>query len=71
MQEDLLKRLESKAPWQIIQVYGMTEGAPYIAYQKLGEKLELGTIGHFLPGIEAALKQENSLEDAPEGGPGE
>ena len=71
MKEDMLKRLESKAPWQIMQVYGMTEGAPYIAYQKLGEKLELGTIGHFLPGIEAVLKKENTLKDAPEGGPGE
>lgn len=71
MKKDLCDRLTSKAPWKMIQVYGMTEGAPYIAYQKLGEKLEPGTIGHFLPNIEAALKVENTLDDAPEGGPGE
>ena len=71
MKKDLCDRLTSKAPWKLIQVYGMTEGSPYIAYQKLQEKLELGTIGHFLPNIEAMLKVENTLDDAREGGPGE
>ncbi|KAH8670319.1 AMP-binding enzyme [Tricladium varicosporioides] len=71
MKKDLVERLESRAPWQLVQVYGMTEGAPYIAYQKMGEKLEPGTIGHFLPNIEARLMVEGKGQDAPEGGPGE
>jgi len=69
--QDLFDRLSSRAPWQIIQVYGMTEGSPYVAYQKLGETVPLGSVGHLLPSIEAMLKIENTLNDAPEGGPGE
>jgi 4-coumarate--CoA ligase len=71
MKQDLYDRLTQKAPWEVIQLYGMTEASPYVSYQKLGEKLELGTAGHLLPNISAVLKVENSLEDAPEGGPGE
>ena len=71
MNRDMCNRLTSRAPWQIIQVYGMTEGSPYVAYQKLGEKLETGMVGRFLPNIEAMLKIEDTLDDAPEGGPGE
>jgi 4-coumarate--CoA ligase len=71
MKQELHDRLIKRAPWQIIQVYGMTEASPYVAYQKLGEKHELGTVGHLLPNISAMLKVENTMEDAPEGGPGE
>ena len=71
MKKDLTDRLLSRAPWKTIQVYGMTEGAPYIAYQRIGENLPDGVTGQLLPNIEAVLKKENSLEDAPEGGPGE
>lgn len=65
---DLLK---SKAPWQIIQVYGMTEGSPYIAYQRLSEELAPGETGHLLPNIEAVLRKEKTSDDAQVGGPGE
>jgi acyl-CoA synthetase (AMP-forming)/AMP-acid ligase II len=51
--KDLVDRLLSRAPWKMIQVYGMTEGAPYIAYQRRAENLPDGVIGHFLPNIEA------------------
>jgi 4-coumarate--CoA ligase len=71
MKQDLVERLQGRAPWQLVQVYGMTEGAPYIAYQKLGEIVEPGTIGKFLPGIEARLVVEGKGVDAKEGGPGE
>jgi 4-coumarate--CoA ligase len=71
MKGDLVERLLSRAPWKIIQVYGMTEGSPYIAYQRRSESLPYGVIGRLLPNIEAVLKKENSPEDAPEGGPGE
>jgi 4-coumarate--CoA ligase len=71
MKQELYDRLTKRAPWQIVQLYGMTEASPYVAYQKLGEKQELGTIGRLLPNISAMLKVENTMEDAPEGGPGE
>ena len=71
MKQELYERLSKRAPWQIIQLYGMTEASPYVAYQKLGEKQDLGTVGRLLPGISAMLKVEGTIEDAPEGGPGE
>jgi len=71
MTPELVARLCSKAPWEIIQVYGMTEGAPYVAYQRKGQKLPAGGIGNFLPNIEAVLKISGTSDDAPEGGPGE
>jgi 4-coumarate--CoA ligase len=71
MKQELYDRLTKRAPWQIVQLYGMTEASPYVAYQKLGEKQELGTVGRLLPNISAMLKVENTMEDTPEGGPGE
>lgn len=71
MTPELVTRLCSKAPWQIIQVYGMTEGAPYVAYQRIGQVLPPGGIGQFLSNIEAVLKVSGTSDDAPEGGPGE
>jgi 4-coumarate--CoA ligase len=71
MKQELHDRLVRRAPWQVIQLYGMTEAGPYVAYQRLGEKYEVGATGHLLPNIHAMLKVENTLDDAPEGGPGE
>lgn len=71
MNKETIERLCSRAPWKLMQVFGMTEGAPYIAYQKLNQKLPPGGIGNFLPGIEALLKISGTSEDAPVGGPGE
>lgn len=71
LKKDIVDRLYSRAPWRLIQLYGMTEAAPYVAYQKLDEQLPEGVVGSFLPGIEACLKREGTSEDAPEGGPGE
>ncbi|KAF1844962.1 AMP-binding enzyme [Cucurbitaria berberidis CBS 394.84] len=71
MTPEIVARLCSRAPWEIIQVYGMTEGAPYVAYQRKGQRLPGGQIGHFLPNVEAMLKVSGTSEDAPEGGPGE
>lgn len=70
MDEDQIARLLSKAPWTLVGLYGMTEAAPYIAYQKINEKLPVGVTGQLLPNVQVMLKQENG-EDAPEGGPGE
>ncbi|KAI1816842.1 AMP-binding enzyme [Poronia punctata] len=65
-------KLLSRAPWRLNQVYGMTEAAGYVAYQRYGEILpDDRSTGRLLPGIEACLKRENTVEDAPIGGPGE
>ncbi|KXH59322.1 AMP-binding enzyme [Colletotrichum salicis] len=66
-----LSRLLSRAPWRLIQAYGMTEAAGYVAYQGFEEVVPDGCTGRLLPGIEAAVKEEGTTEDAPLGGPGE
>ncbi|KAI1768131.1 acetyl-CoA synthetase-like protein [Hypoxylon sp. FL1150] len=71
LKQELKDRLLSKAPWRLIQVYGMTEAAGYVAYQKASESPPDGTTGALLPNIEACLKKEGSSEDVPEGQPGE
>jgi acyl-CoA synthetase (AMP-forming)/AMP-acid ligase II len=69
--QDLLDRLLSRAPWKTVQVYGMTEASPYVAYQRLDEELPEGAVGYLLPNIEATLKQVDTTLDASRGGPGE
>ena len=71
MKQDLRDRLTRRAPWEIIQVYGMTEASPYVAYQRRGEKQDISAVGHLLPNISAMVKIENTQDDAPEGEPGE
>ncbi|KAI1279323.1 AMP-binding enzyme [Xylaria sp. FL0933] len=71
LKHELQQRLESIAPWKLNQVYGMTEAAGYVAYQKIDEKLPASVTGRLLANIEACLKKEGTTEDAPEGGPGE
>ncbi|CAG9962904.1 unnamed protein product [Clonostachys byssicola] len=66
-----LAKLMSRAPWRLIQAYGMTEAAGYVAYQTFDETLPDGCTGKMLPGIEARLMVEGKNEEAPEGGPGE
>ncbi|KPM38192.1 hypothetical protein AK830_g8367 [Neonectria ditissima] len=66
-----LNTLMSRAPWKMIQAYGMTEAAGYVAYQRLDESLPEGSTGQLLPGIEARLVKEGTGNDAPLGGPGE
>jgi acyl-CoA synthetase (AMP-forming)/AMP-acid ligase II len=69
--DELVTRLLSRAPWKLIQVYGMTEAAGYVAYQCFNEQVPDGVVGRMLPGIEACLKKTGTTEDAPPGGPGE
>ncbi|KZF22338.1 AMP-binding enzyme [Xylona heveae TC161] len=69
--EDMLDRLMSKAPWKTVQLYGMTEASPYVAYQKYDETVPKGATGKLLPNLQAVLKKPGTTEDAPEGGPGE
>ncbi|KAJ0353813.1 hypothetical protein KNSL1_001843 [Colletotrichum chrysophilum] len=71
LKPEQIERLLRRAPWKLIQAYGMTEAAGYVAYQGFDEEVPDGSTGRLLPGIEAALKKEGRTEDAPEGGPGE
>ncbi|KAK2775867.1 phenylacetyl- ligase [Colletotrichum kahawae] len=71
LKPEQIDRLLRRAPWKLIQAYGMTEAAGYVAYQGFDENVPDGSTGRLLPGIEAALKKEGTTEDAPEGGPGE
>lgn len=71
LKKDTVVRMLSKAPWRFVQVYGMTEAAGYVAYQRFSDTLSDGIVGELLPNIEACLKKEGGTEDAPEGGPGE
>ncbi|KAI8240204.1 4-coumarate--CoA ligase-like 7 [Colletotrichum sp. SAR 10_99] len=71
LKPEQIERLLRRAPWKLIQAYGMTEAAGYVAYQGFDEEVPNGSTGRLLPGIEAALKKEGTTEDAPEGGPGE
>ncbi|KAF9887408.1 hypothetical protein FE257_010263 [Aspergillus nanangensis] len=59
------------ANWQTSNLYGMTEAAPYVAFQKKGTQAAIGSVGPLLPGIRCALKRPGTSEDAPQGGPGE
>ncbi|OIW23756.1 AMP-binding enzyme [Coniochaeta ligniaria NRRL 30616] len=71
LKQDLIDRLLSKAPWKLRQVYGMTEAAGYVAYQKLDEELPDGVVGKLLPNIEARLMKEGITEDVAVGETGE
>ncbi|KAF4972968.1 hypothetical protein FZEAL_9453 [Fusarium zealandicum] len=71
LQKRDLDKLMSRAPWKLIQAYGMTEAAGYVAYQHSDETLPDGSTGRLLPGIEARLVTEGKDQDAPLGGPGE
>ena len=69
--KDMFDRLMSKAPWRVNQVYGMTEGAGYIAYQRKSDVQPDNVVGPLLPNIEIALRVNDGKDDAPKGGPGE
>ena len=69
--EDLLKKLYSRGKWTMQFLYGMTEAAPYVSWRKVGEEVPAGAVGRIMPEIECALRKEGTINDAPEGGPGE
>ncbi|TDZ38098.1 4-coumarate--CoA ligase-like 7 [Colletotrichum spinosum] len=71
LKKEQIERLLGRAPWKLVQAYGMTEAAGYVAHQAFDEVVPDGSTGRLLPGIEAALKVEGTVEDAPLGGPGE
>ncbi|KIX93297.1 uncharacterized protein Z520_10940 [Fonsecaea multimorphosa CBS 102226] len=70
LKQDDYQRFLQRGHWKTITLYGMTEAAPYVTWQKIGEAMPLGKSGTLLPNILASLRLENGA-DAPEGGPGE
>jgi 4-coumarate--CoA ligase len=69
--DDLLKRLYSKGSWKMSFLYGMTEAAPYVSWQRVGQEVPRGAVGKIMPSIDCVLRKEGTTGDASEGGPGE
>ena len=53
---------KGKGRWKTVQLYGMTEAAPYVSWQKVGEEVPFGAIGKLLPGIEVRLMDEDGKD---------
>lgn len=54
--KDVYERFLGKGGWKTVQLYGMTEAAPYVVWQKVGETLPVrGQLGKLLPGMQARL----------------
>ena len=70
LRQDDYEKFMSQGNWKTITLYGMTEAAPYVTWQKVDEEVVLGNSGSLLPNILCSLRLENG-EDAPKGGPGE
>jgi len=69
--DELLARLYKKGKWKMSFLYGMTEAAPYVSWQRVGQIVPRGAVGKIMPSIECLLRKEGTNEDADEGGPGE
>ncbi len=70
LKQDDYDRFLKKSNWKTVTLYGMTEAAPYVTWQKIAEVMPLGKSGSLLPNVLCSLRLENG-EDAPQGGPGE
>lgn len=69
--DDLLGKLYRKGKWKMSFLYGMTEAAPYVSWQRVGQEVPRGAVGKIMPSIECLLRKEGTNEDTEEGGPGE
>lgn len=68
--QEVTDALLAAGDWTFIDLYGMTEAAPYIAWSKIGDKVPAGEIGSFVPNVEARLCG-NDEKDVAVGGSGE
>src|ERR1700760_1024597 len=48
-----------RGSWKTLTLYGMTEAAPYVSFQKMAEHMPLGTSGSLLPNMMCSLRLEN------------
>ncbi|KAJ5773449.1 AMP-binding enzyme [Penicillium paradoxum] len=69
--EEYSKGVLALADWQQINIYGMTEASPYIAYKRHDSNLPRGVVGHLMPSVKAKLKVPGTFDDAPKGSDGE
>ncbi|KAJ9638082.1 hypothetical protein H2204_004393 [Knufia peltigerae] len=56
--------------WTLLNMYGMTEAACWIAANRITDRVAPDELGPILPGMEARLMKDDRT-DAPAGGPGE
>jgi 4-coumarate--CoA ligase len=68
--QEVTDKLLAVKNWSFIDLYGMTEAAPYIAWSKIGDRVPAGEIGSFVPNVEARLCDGNG-KDVPLGASGE
>ncbi|KPI36238.1 putative 4-coumarate--CoA ligase 2 [Cyphellophora attinorum] len=70
--KEIYDRFMSKGQWKTVQLYGMTEAAPYVTWQTVSETLPIrGQLGKILPGMSARLVDADTGKDAAEGEAGE
>ena len=63
VREETRKTAEVRFGFEVLEGYGVTEGAPVLAANQPGD-IRSGTIGKMLPGIETRLEPVPGLEDA-------
>lgn len=70
LKPEMMKKIQQLGRWNCVNLYGMTEAAPYVAWSKLSQMPAAGPVGPLLPGVEARLCNENG-QDVKEGSEGE
>ncbi|KAH8646096.1 hypothetical protein BX600DRAFT_371527, partial [Xylariales sp. PMI_506] len=68
--QESLDQLFSLQDWSLVNLFGMTEAAPYVAWSKLGKTPPAGQIGTLVPNMEARLCDPDG-KDVPIGSAGE
>ncbi|OJJ42383.1 hypothetical protein ASPZODRAFT_137306 [Penicilliopsis zonata CBS 506.65] len=68
--QSVADRLLQLHDWTLVNLYGMTEAAPYVSWSKLGEMLPAGQVGSFVPNMEFRLCDGDG-KDVPVGAKGE
>ena len=63
VREETRKTAEVRFGFEVLEGYGVTEGAPVLAANQPGD-IRSGTIGKMLPGIDSRLEPVPGLEDA-------
>jgi len=62
VREETRKTAEARFSFEVIEGYGVTEGAPVLAANQPGD-IRAGTIGRMLPGIESRIEPVEGLDE--------
>jgi len=62
VREETRRTAEKRFSFEVLEGYGVTEGAPVLAANQPGD-IRAGTIGKLLPGLEAKLEPIEGIED--------